>query len=389
MNVRDRVLAALNREEPDRVPIFELAIDNTHNELSTVYNLIPGLQKYVQNRFNNTLIRFLGKMVGKRILHRTLRKLGMEAGKIATVTLLNTARHFQVDATTIMVGTLFATNSKLSSKLDYYVDEYGRMGSISRDTLAWYKGGIMTPELLDEWGFPNPLDPTRLAIVDHALEINKDNKVFLMVMPGGMFECLYEAVGLEKFFYYIYDNPSFIRRLFDLQKKFLIEIGKYCIDKGTECIVLGDDSAYKSGPMMSPKLFEKYLFPRYREICNAFHKRGAKVLLHSDGDTHMLIDGWIKAGIDAIHPWEPPMMNLKEAKEKWGDKVCICGNVDCGITLVYGPKQRIIDEVKKCIEDAAEGGGYMLSSSNSIHFGVPIKNYEIMIEAGRKYGVYS
>ena len=80
--------------------------------------------------------------------------------------------------------------------------------------------------------------------------------------------------------------------------------------------------------------------------------------------------------------------NLKEAKEKWGDKICICGNVDCGIALVYGPKQRIIEEVKRCINDAAEGGGYMLSSSNTIHYGVPIKNYEIMVETGRKYGVY-
>ena len=174
---------------------------------------------------------------------------------------------------------------------------------------------VQTPrvslELLDEWGFPNPLDYTRLAIIDHAMEINKDKKVFLMVMPGGMFECLYEAVGLEKFFFYLYDNPSFIRRLFDLQKKFLIEIGKYCIEKGCECMVFGDDSAYKSGPMMNPKLFEKYLFPRYKEICNVYHKKGAKVLLHSDGDTHMLVDGWIKAGVDAIHPWEPPMMRLR------------------------------------------------------------------------------
>jgi hypothetical protein len=388
LDALDRVLTALEGDQPDKVPIFELSIDNTHASLSTVYNILPGLQKYLQNRFNNTLTRFLGKLVGKTVLHRTLRKLGMIAGKIANIELLKTARYYGIDGTCLLLGSLFATNFKLSSQFDYYVDEYGRMSAISKDALAWYKGGLMTPELLDEWGFPNPLDPTRLEIFDYAMKLNEDNKTFLMAGPGGMFESIYEAVGLEKFFYYIYDNPSFIRRLFDLQKKFIIELSKYCIDKGTECIVLGDDSCYKSGPMMSPKLFEKYLFPRYKEICDVIHKRGVKVLLHSDGDTHMVIEGWIKAGVDAIHPFEPPMMKLKEAKEKWGDKICLCGNVDCGITLVYGPKQRIIDEVKQCIRDAAEGGGYMLSSSNSIHFGVPIKNYEIMVEAGRKYGIY-
>ncbi|MHA1380075.1 MAG: uroporphyrinogen decarboxylase family protein [Candidatus Helarchaeota archaeon] len=388
MDARERVLTALNREQPDRVPLFELSIDNTHETLSSVYNLIPGLQRYMSNRFNNTLVRFLAKVIGKRVLHRTVRKFGMAAGKIANIELLKTARHFGIDGTIIMIGSLFATNWKLSSKFDYYVDEYGRMSAIAKNTLAWYKGGIMTPELLDEWGFPNPVDETRLAIYHHALEVNKDNKVLLMVAPGGLFETLIESVGLEKFFFYIYDNPSFIRRLFDLQTKFIIELSKYCLEQGTECIALGDDSCYKSGPMMSPKMFEKYLFPRYKKICNVIHKRGGKILLHSDGDTHMIIDGWIKSGVDAIHPFEPPMMKLKEAKEKWGDKICICGNVDCGITLVYGPKQRIIDEVKQCIKDAAEGGGYMLSSSNSIHYGVPIKNYQIMVDAGRKYGVY-
>ena len=389
MDSRDRILTALDRDCPDRVPIFELAIDNTHQTLSSFYNILPGVQKYVRMKFNNTLIRFLGKLVGKRVLKRVIRKIGMTAGKIGNMELLKAARRYGIDGTSLMIGSLFATNSRIYSTLDAYVDEYGRLSAISKNALAWYKGGIMTPQLLDEWGFPNPLDQTRLDIFHNAMELNKDNKVFLILGPGGLFETIYEACGLENFFLYIYDNPSFIRRLFDLQKKFIIELGKYTIDHGAEAIVLGDDSAFKSGPLMSPKLFEKYLFPRYKEIVNIFHKKGAKVILHSDGDTHLIIDGWIKCGFDAIHPWEPPMMNLKEAKEKWGDKICLCGNVDCGITLVYGPKQRIINEVKQCIKDAAEGGGYMLSSSNSIHFGVPPTNYEIMVNAGRKYGIYT
>ncbi|MFX0139578.1 MAG: uroporphyrinogen decarboxylase family protein [Candidatus Hodarchaeota archaeon] len=388
MNAHDRVLTALDGDQPDRVPLFELAIDNSQQNLRTIYNFISGIQKLMQNKFNNTLIRFLGRLAGRKTINGIIKKIGMKGGKFATLTLVKAARQFGIDATTLMIGILFASNFKLSSRFDYYIDEYGRMGAINKDTLTWYKGGIMTPELLDEWGFPKPLEPSRLALYHEGLELNKDNKILLMAMPGGMFQPVVEGVGYEKFSFYIYDKPSFIRKLFSLQTKYLIELSKYCIENGTECIAFADDSCYKSGPMISPKLFEKWIFPGYRKICNAIHKRGGKTLLHSDGDTHMIIDGWIKAGIDAIHPFEPPMMNLREAKEKWGDKVCICGNVDCGIALVYGPKQRIIDEVKRCINEAAEGGGYMLSSSNTIHYGVPIKNYEIMIEAARKYGVY-
>jgi len=389
MDASERVMTALDREQPDMVPIFELTIDNrTKHTLGSLYNLIPPIQKIMQNKFNNSFIRIIAKTLGKNNIRRISTKLGMKAGKVATLALIKAARYYNIDATPIMIGILFATNLKISSKFDFYADEYGRMGAISKDTLTWYRGGIMTPELFNEWGFPNPLEPSRLELYHEALKLNKDNRIMLMSMTGGMFQPIIEGVGYERFCFYIYENPSFLDKLFSLQTKYLTELSKYCIENGTECIVFADDSCYKSGPMINPKLFEKWIFSGYKKVCNAIHKRGGKALLHSDGDTHMIIDGWIKAGIDAIHPWEPPMMNLKEAKEKWGNKICICGNVDCGIALVYGPKQRIINEVKRCINDAAEGGGYMISSSNTVHYGVPVENYKIMVKAARRYGCY-
>ena len=86
---------------------------------------------------------------------------------------------------------------------------------------------------------------------------------------------------------------------------------------------------------------------------------------------------------------------LKEAdcvpsliKKEYGQRICIKGNVDCTKTLVYGTGQEVEEEVKACIEQAAPGGGYILSSSNMIHSGVKPENYVSMIKALRKYGKY-
>ena len=81
-------------------------------------------------------------------------------------------------------------------------------------------------------------------------------------------------------------------------------------------------------------------------------------------------------------------MDLGELKEKYGDKIILIGNVDCAETLVYGGKEEIENEVKECIKKAAKGGGYILTSSNSIHYNIPAQNFIYMVEATKKYGKY-
>ncbi|HOC01908.1 MAG TPA: uroporphyrinogen decarboxylase family protein [bacterium] len=75
-------------------------------------------------------------------------------------------------------------------------------------------------------------------------------------------------------------------------------------------------------------------------------------------------------------------------KSIYGDKITLIGNVDCAKTLIYGTKQDIENEVKDCIKKAANGGGFILTSSNSIHYNIPAKNLVYMVEAARKYGKY-
>ena len=81
-------------------------------------------------------------------------------------------------------------------------------------------------------------------------------------------------------------------------------------------------------------------------------------------------------------------MDLGEMKEAYGDKITLLGNVDCAKTLIYGTKEEIFAEVKACIQKAAKDGGYILTSSNSIHYNIPAKNFLYMVEAGKKFGSY-
>jgi len=385
---RDRVWAALNREEPDCIPMFELIVDTSYQSGVAGAKILGMLQSRGRAPIISRILKGIWRFSGKSRREIVARKIGQTIATVFNTGLMKNAVRFGLDAAAVFLAPM-ATKVDLLS-LEHYRDEYGRINKVSADGIGWYDGGTLNShEALDEWGFPNPLDPLRLHCIDKALNIAEKNGIFVIPCLGGMMEVLYEGVGMEQFFYLLYDDPSFIRRIMDLQKKFLTELAKYLIDeRGIEAVIFGDDSAYKSGPMMSVKHFEQYVFPRYKSIINTVHKRGAKALLHSDGDTRMLLPGWIEAGIDGVHPWEPTSgWRLSAAKDGWGDKICILGNIDCN-TLTYGPDTRIKREVIEAIRDAGPGGGYIMSSGNSIHSGINPAHFQVMVDACRKYGTY-
>ena len=95
-------------------------------------------------------------------------------------------------------------------------------------------------------------------------------------------------------------------------------------------------------------------------------------------------------GIDGLQPLEPTgdeKMTLGWLKKNYGNKITLCGNIDCG-KLVTWTEQEIEEEVKKAIRIAAPGGGYIISSSNSLHGGIPAENALAYTRAVHKWGKY-
>ena len=96
----------------------------------------------------------------------------------------------------------------------------------------------------------------------------------------------------------------------------------------------------------------------------------------------------LDAGFDGIHPIQPQCMDIGQMKEDFGKRTCLLGNIDCGFLLVQGTPEEVRQSVKETIAQAAPGGGYIISSSNSIHPGCKPENYLAMVEAAREYGHY-
>ena len=111
--------------------------------------------------------------------------------------------------------------------------------------------------------------------------------------------------------------------------------------------------------------------------------------MHSCGFVEPLLPDMVDAGIDCLDPIDPGAgLDLATIKRSHGGRICLKGNVDCAGVLPSGAPDEVAAATRECIEAAEANGGYILSSSNTIHRGVKPENYRAMLQALREYGKY-
>jgi uroporphyrinogen decarboxylase len=183
-------------------------------------------------------------------------------------------------------------------------------------------------------------------------------------------------------------SPEMVHTLARISTDYTLEAIDAGIKLGADIISLDGDLAHNTNTIISPRHFREYVKPYYTEIVNYAHDRNTLIFKHTDGNHSKITEDLLETGINGIHPIQPQCLNIRDFKNEFGQRVCIMGNIDCMETLVSKGPEDVEEEVKKTIEIAAGGGGYILSSSNTIHPGVKPENYIAMVHAAHKYGKY-
>ncbi len=154
--------------------------------------------------------------------------------------------------------------------------------------------------------------------------------------------------------------------------------------------MLGEE--YALPPLQSPADFREFCIEPEKEITKRIHAAGGLLHTHCHGPLDDVLEDFIDLGSDALHPIEaPPLGNvtIEEAKQRLGGEICIEGNIQIG-DLYAAPTQYIIDEVKRNIDVAGPGGGYVLAPTASPYTEVlepqTVKNYVAMVETAVEYG---
>ncbi len=366
---RERFLDAVYLGEPDRIPVTDLALDPPVVEAITGKKL-SGLSLLAPSGRNPRKASLRNRMT----MSEACLKLGFDA-----VTAISDYAICSKDYQPIPMG---------GSR---FMDEWGRVMEPREDTRTtwWIDGAVRTENDLNEYEPPDPEKGEGYQMVEEAVRSLDGKDVALMAQGHSGWHIAFQVRGgIDKILLDMYRRPraahKFIRKIADTC---LTMIG-YMIDAGVDVIFMTDDYADNRLPLMNPKLFEEFEIPNIRRVARLTRRKGVPLLKHSDGNLWPIMDQMIEAGIMGIHPLEQGAMDLRDGKERLGDRLCILGNVDCRFILPLGSEEEVRADVRRCIDSAAEGGGYILSSSNSIHANCVVRNVYAMVDEARKYGLY-
>ena len=236
---------------------------------------------------------------------------------------------------------------------------------------------------------PDPDHPDRLGKLPDLVRRYKGRRAILFHHRAAFMWSAYLR-GIENLLMDLLAEPELAEIVLDKVLECNLRIVRRAIRAGAEVIILGDDYAGNHGPMMSPAVFASFLLPRLRKMIDMIHEEGAFCIKHSDGNLYPLLQMIVSAGPDGLNPIEPVAgMELRRVKQMIGDRICLVGNIDCAHLLPHGTAEQVREAVRTAIADAAAGGGYMLSSSNSIHSSCHAANFVAMIRAAHEFGGYA
>lgn len=262
------------------------------------------------------------------------------------------------------------------------LDEFGRIwkGGIYVEGVVKVEADLecYSPPLdcADEFFDPGKVKEVMERYPDHC---------FIYGSHFGPFTMGYLSMGFQDFFLSLVERPDFVHKLLEVRTDWCIAIFQKAVSLGIDVLILGEDAAHKSGPMVSPQMWREFILPCHRRIVD---RLDVPVIWHSDGHMASLLPFAVEAGFVGVHPLEPAAgMDLGEVKREFGQDLVLVGNADV-VALFDSNLEAVRKEVRRCMEQGAPGGGYMFSSCSSIFKGMNIAAVVEMFRYAGETGVY-
>lgn len=343
MNARERVLAILNRQPVDRIPV----------DIWYTPEIGAALRKYCNADNDIQMFKRLGvdKMVGFGVIYPTPPD-----------------------------RTLWGSTLKPQQAGDAHYSEIDTPGLTGYDTLQALKD-------YPYWPDPDKYDyEAMLALVkQHCAD-------FVVYGPWvSFFEIYCQMRGLEQAMIDIAMAPDYVQAALDKIEAIQTQMMTRFFDKAAKYLsaaFLSDDMGSQTNLMLSLNTWDMFFKDRLRRWCQLSHSYGLKVVYHSDGAISALIPRLIEAGIDILNPIQHvcPGMDRATLKQHYGDKLIFHGGVENQSILPFGTPEQVRQETLECLRTLGAGKqGYICCSCHNIQPGTPVENILTMIRTVQEY----
>jgi uroporphyrinogen decarboxylase len=353
----DRLRTALLRQgEPDRLPLFEVGIDD--EVISTM------LGETVRNP------AFVGRTVlkaGEVASEDTQRYVGQ---------LARAYYHLGYGYLLLNVYPPWRSSSRVGEDTALLRRAGGR---------AWVdeaQGPISNFQDLEQYEWCR-LDDVDFSPVEYAAQVLPEG-MKLIVCTRGVMDWLMKLMGLEGLCYALADAPYLVGAIAGRVGKQVVELVRRLAGmRRVGAITIEDDMGFKTSTLISPAALRRYVLPWTKQFVEATHAQGLPFILHACGNVERIMDDLIDdVGIDAKHSFEDAIMPMAEVKARYGHRLAILGGLDVHL-LASGSAEEVRSATRQVIQDCGPDGGFALGSGNTIANYVPLANYFAMLDEAR------
>ncbi len=336
MNSRERVLTAINHEEPDKVPLDSWMAPEVASSIVKFLNL-----DLENDRFA------LAKALGHDLLYTDV---GFCDG----------------------FNSIFKEERKIEGNL--YQDPWGIKWRKKSQQYGSYCEFAEHP-LADiknysnyKWADPLVTEKENLEVYKKLIESEGKEYAILGSVACTMWEASWYLRGLEQFLVDLYQNRDFVIELLDRTMNYSLEVSKKLVEMGVDIIWWGDDIGDENGPFISPEMFRELIKPRYAFMIHEVKKinKDIKIAFHTDGNVEWALDDLVEIGVDILNPLQPDVNDVPKIKKKYGNKLTFWGNVDTRNVMSIGAAVDVAREVRNVISTLGPGGGLILCSNHTI-----------------------
>ena len=374
MTSRERVLAALNHQEPDRVPqvlwgSYYTLNDETYFNLLKYLNIgdpLPPFRRYMSRNSN---------YYDDRVLDR-----------------LDTDVRYIWSGFTDLGGARMKVDGR-----DAWGVQWERYGP-NVSGIGFPLAGA-TLEQIADYDWPDPEKYFDFELMKNRLAmLKKDYPTHAIgaraVNSYGPFEQAADLRSRVEFFMDTLDYPEIAQLIIDKTTEVIVRGQEIYLDAVGKDIdffeIPGDDYGSNKTLMISPKIFRNLFKPALARIIQSVkaYRSDLPVVFHSDGAITEIIPDLIEIGLDVLNPLEPlPATDWAAIKKQYGRQLSFMGGIDIR-TALPGTVEDVINEVKNRISIFGPGGGYLLTSANHMQLDVPPENIVAMFKAAREFGRY-
>ena len=375
MTHRERILAALNHQETDRVPI----------------DLGSSIATTVTAKFHERLRAYLG--------HPAKPSPATFSKRSSTVIPdEEILQRFDVDARPLLLGNPDA-RPDCEISVNGFVDEWGVTWTrpegghyISTDG-PFYHCDEPSLHDLEKLPWPDPNDPGRYrGLRERARELHEKTEyaVVLNLPVGPIHQCQFVR-GYAEWLEDLLIHSAFAEDLLDRVVHIWVQVAHRTLQEAgdyVDVVMYGDDIGTQRSTLLRPELYRRVIKPRHKQMADVVKRHEKPILYHTCGSVYTVIPDLIDTGIDALNPIQVSAadMDTKRLQQEFGRDLTFWGAIDSQRVLPLGTPREVREEVKRRIQDLAEANGYVLCAVHNIQPEVPPENLVTMYEAALEYG---